>query len=75
MWLGLPHDPGAPPQSRNQIVHELDVTNPADRARKALEEIRRYRTVKEITAMCQELLNVTQDIVNDVAVRLGSVAK
>lgn len=56
-------------------MHELDVTNPADRARKALEEIRRYRTVKEITAMCQELLNVTQDIVNNVAVRLGSVAK
>lgn len=61
--------------ARNQIAHELDVTNPAEGARKALETIRRYRKAEEITAMCQELLDVTQDIVNDVAVRLGSVAK
>lgn len=56
-------------------MHELDVTNPADGAGKAPEEIHRYRTVKEITAICQELLDVTQNIVNDLAVRLGSVAK
>lgn len=56
--------------ARNQIAHELDVTNPADGARKALETIRKYRKAEDITAMCQELLDVTQDIVNDVATRL-----
>lgn len=61
--------------ARNQIAHELDVTNPAEGARKALETIRRYRRAEDITAMCQELLDVTQDIINDVARRVSLVAK
>ncbi|MCK8476915.1 hypothetical protein [Microbacterium aurugineum] len=61
--------------ARNQIAHELDVTNPAEGARKALETIRQYRKAEDITSMCQELLDVTQDIVNDVAARLVIVEK
>lgn len=61
--------------ARNQIAHELDVTNPAEGARKALETVRQYRKAEDITAMCQEILDVTQDIINDVVGRLNSVTE
>lgn len=56
--------------ARNEIAHELDVTKPEEAARKRLESIRRYRNVDDIIAMCRELLDVTQDIVNDVVERV-----
>lgn len=56
--------------ARNQIAHELDVTRPEDAARGRLESIRRYRNVDDIITSCAELLDVTQEIVNDVVRRL-----
>jgi hypothetical protein len=56
--------------ARNEISHELDVTEPAEGARKPLEQIRAYRKAETIQGWCQEILDVTQDIVNDVASRL-----
>lgn len=56
--------------ARNEIAHELDVTRPAEAARKRLETIRRYRNVDTIVAWCIELLDVTQCLVNDVVRRL-----
>jgi len=56
--------------ARNQIAHELDVTKPEEAARKRLESIRQYRNVDDMIALCQEILDVTQDIVNDVVMRV-----
>ncbi|MFC7943082.1 hypothetical protein ACFUPZ_07470 [Microbacterium oxydans] len=56
--------------ARNEIAHELDVTEPAEGARKALEQIRAYRKAATIQEWCQEILDITQDIINDVARRL-----
>ncbi|WP_147359934.1 hypothetical protein [Clavibacter lycopersici] len=56
--------------ARNQVAHELDVTKPKEAARASLESIRRYRNVDDIVKMCQEMLDVTQDIVNDVMKRI-----
>lgn len=61
--------------ARNEISHELDVTEPAEGARKALEQIRAYRKGDTIQKWCQEILDVTQDIVNDVAARLKAAEK
>ena len=60
--------------ARNEIAHELDVTKPAEAARKRLENIRRYRNVDDITSLCGELLDVTQCIVNDVIRRMTNDA-
>lgn len=59
--------------ARNEIAHELDVTKPEEAARKRLESIRRYRNVDAIIAMCREILDVTQDIVNDVVERVAAL--
>lgn len=56
--------------ARNQIAHELDVTKPEEAARKRLESIRQYRNVDDMISLCQEILDVTQDIVNDVVRRV-----
>lgn len=59
--------------ARNEIAHELDVTTPEDAARKRLESIRRYRNVDDLISLCRELLDVTQDIVNDVVGRVSAL--
>lgn len=56
--------------ARNEIAHELDVTDPEAEVRKPLENIRRYRKATDIRKWCNELLDVTQQITNDVAARL-----
>lgn len=56
--------------ARNEIAHELDVTRPEEASRKRLESIRRYRNVDDIITLCRELLDVTQQIVNDVVRRI-----
>lgn len=56
--------------ARNEIAHELDVTDPEAEARQRLEKIRRYRKATDIRAWCTELLDVTQQITNNVAARL-----
>lgn len=56
--------------ARNEIAHELDVTKPEQGARQRLESIRKYRNVEDIVKLCREVLDVTQDIVNDVVKRL-----
>lgn len=56
--------------ARNEIAHELDVTDPEAEVRKRLEKIRRYRKASDIRAWCTELLDVTQQITNNVADRL-----
>ena len=58
-------------EARNQIAHELDVTDPDAEVRKPLERIRRYRSLTVISGWCVELLDVTQVITNDVARRLS----
>lgn len=56
--------------ARNQIAHELDVTDPTAETRQRLERIRRYRRLADISLWSSELLEVTQLITNDVAERL-----
>jgi hypothetical protein len=58
--------------ARNQISHELDLTKPAAEARVRLERIRRIRKVEELSQHAKECLQVTQLIINDVAVRIPS---
>lgn len=59
-------------EARNLIAHELDVTNPRAETRQPLERIREYRSKAKIAKWCVELLDVTQDIANDVAVRISA---
>lgn len=59
-------------KARNEIAHELDVTDPEAEVRKPLEKIRRYRPQTTIKEWCVELLDVTQLITNDVARRLSA---
>lgn len=61
-------------KARNEIAHELDVTKPAEAARKQLESIRQYRNVDDIVDLCRELLDVTQCFVNDVIQRIPNEA-
>ena len=56
--------------ARNEIAHELDVTDPEAETRKRLERIRRPRSVTSVRAYVVEMLDVTQLIINDVASRL-----
>lgn len=56
--------------ARNEIAHELDVTDPEAGVRKPLEKIRRYRSETNVSEWCRELLDVTQLVTNDVAERL-----
>lgn len=60
--------------ARNEIAHELDVTQPAAETRQKLERIRRRRSVGEMRGHVIEMLDVTQLIVNDVASRLAAEA-
>ncbi|MCR6649936.1 MAG: hypothetical protein NVV70_18020 [Cellulomonas sp.] len=60
--------------ARNEIAHELDVTDPVAETRQRLEHVRRYRSRDEVKAWCIELLDVTQLIANDVAGRLSNAA-
>ncbi|MFC7625409.1 hypothetical protein [Microlunatus sp. GCM10028923] len=56
--------------TRNEIAHELDVTKPQAEVRQPLERIRRARSITDVQTYCQELLDVTQMIINDVSRRL-----
>lgn len=56
--------------ARNEIAHELDVTDPEAESRKRLERIRRARSVTSVRGFVTEMLDVTQQMVNDVAIRL-----
>lgn len=58
--------------ARNEIAHEMDITDPDAETRKPLESISRYRKLDDISNWCVELLDVTQLITNDVAVRLSA---
>jgi hypothetical protein len=58
-------------EARNKIAHELDVTKPLEEVRKPLENIREARTVAKSEAHVQVLLTITQEIINDVALRLS----
>ena len=58
--------------ARNEIAHELDVTDPEAGVRKPLEKIRRYRSEVKVSEWCREVLDVTQLITNDAAKRLSS---
>jgi hypothetical protein len=60
-------------RARNQITHELDVTDPEAETRQPLEKIRRYRSEANVAEWCRELLDVTQVIVNNVASRIASL--
>ena len=57
--------------ARNEIAHELDVTDPEAETRKKLERIRRARNVKDVRGHATEMLEVTQLLINDVANRLA----
>lgn len=59
-------------QVRNEIAHELDVTNPEAETRRSLETIRKRRAVKDMRAHVVEMLDVTQLVINDVARRLNA---
>lgn len=56
--------------ARNEIAHELDVTDPEAETRRRLERIRRPRSVTSMRKHVLEMLQVTQLIINDVALRL-----
>lgn len=56
--------------ARNDIAHELDVTDPEAEVRKRLERIRRARSVTTMRDHVVEMLDVTQLVINDVANRL-----
>lgn len=56
--------------ARNEIAHELDVTDPEAETRRRLERIRRARSVTTMRDHVVEMLDVTQLLINDVAVRL-----
>lgn len=56
--------------ARNEIAHELDVTDPEAETRKRLERIRRARSVTSMREHVVEMLDVTQLVINDVASRL-----
>ncbi|ALX04134.1 hypothetical protein [Aeromicrobium erythreum] len=57
--------------ARNQIAHELDITQPEAEIRRPLEQIRRRRAGAEMTDHVIEMLDVAQLIINDVATRLS----
>lgn len=57
--------------ARNQIAHELDVTDPSASTRQRLERIRRYRSRSDVSTWCTELLTLPQMITNDVAERVA----
>ena len=56
--------------ARNEIAHELDVTDPEAETRQRLERIRRRRSVTSVREFVTEMLDVTQLMINDVSVRL-----
>ena len=56
--------------ARNEISHELDVTDPEAETRKRLERIRRARSATSVREHVVEMLDLTQLIINDVAGRL-----
>lgn len=60
--------------ARNQIAHELDVTDPSADTRQRLERIRRYRSRSDVSDWCTVLLELPQVIANDVAERLAPTA-
>lgn len=57
--------------ARNDIAHELDVTKPEATVRQRLERIRRQRSARDVRAHVIEMLDLTQQMINDVAVRLA----
>ncbi|ROQ54491.1 hypothetical protein EDF36_3545 [Rathayibacter sp. PhB152] len=59
--------------ARNQVAHELDVTKPKLETRQPLERIRATRTVVETEGHVREMLDVAQQLVNLVVVRVVDV--
>jgi hypothetical protein len=58
--------------ARNEIAHELDVTQPAAETRQKLERIRQGRSATDMRGHVVEMLRITQWIINDVASRLAA---
>lgn len=58
--------------ARNEIIHELDISDPEGDTRKRLERIRRERTLDEVEEGAYAMLNIAQLIVNDVVERVAS---
>lgn len=56
--------------ARNQIAHELDVTDPQADVRRPLERIRRARSVKEVEMYVGDVLKIALGVTQDVAKRL-----